>query len=109
MRIILFIIFSIVFSQPTVADTQKLDGTSQQAFQQSSKEIAATLSKEDKDLYLKGMIALATQNYPPARGLQGLDRIQILPEALAAAHLTMGGKTANELIAAGKEVVSSQK
>jgi hypothetical protein len=86
----------------------KVDGSTKETFERSTKSMADTLSDEDKKVFAEGLLNMILTDYPSAKGMDGGSFLAIAPKAVEAAHITMDGKTLSEIMARGRAVISKK-
>lgn len=86
----------------------KIDGTSKETFERSTKAMADTLSNADREIFASGLLNLILTEYPPARGLDGFALLAIGSQAVEAAHITMNGKTMSEIMERGRSIAKNK-
>lgn len=85
-----------------LAQTSVVDGSSKEAFDRSMMEMSSALSPEDRRTFSEGAMHLILEGYPLTAGLNGFERLTVLPMAMEAAHMILDGVTFEEIMEAGR-------
>lgn len=86
-----------LLAAPLAANAQMIDGSSDEAFEKSIKQMVDKLGEEEKEAFSQAMIRMMLERYPPATGADGLAALSFLPKAIEAAPRTMNGVTYEEI------------
>lgn len=78
-----------------------IDGSSQESFEASIREMTEGLSDADAKAFASGLMNMILTEYPPAKGQEGLSVLFFGEEAAKAAPRTLDGKTRAEIIERG--------
>lgn len=85
-----------------------IDGTSQESFEASIREMTEGLSDVDAKAFASGLLNMILTEYPPAKGQDGLSVLFFGEEAAKAAPRTLDGKTRAEIIARGRDLSDNE-
>lgn len=83
-----------------------VDGSSQQAFEDSIAAMTADISPDEQELFSAGLLNLILTEYPPARGLVGLEALMFAEPAVEAAPITLDGYSFEQIMDRGREIKS---
>ncbi|RUV62631.1 hypothetical protein EOA64_11370 [Mesorhizobium sp. M1A.F.Ca.IN.022.02.1.1] len=95
-----------LFVSVATADEMKIDGTSKETFAASAAAMAESLKPDEKEIFQKGLLNLIITRYPPAKGIEGLPLLAMMPQAMEVAHTTMNGVTKDEILERGRELAT---
>lgn len=91
-----------------MADELTIDGTTQETFEASIREMTEGLSDEDAKAFAAGLMNMILTEYPPAKGQEGLSILFFAEEATKAAPRTLNGKTRDEILERGRSLSGSK-
>lgn len=94
----------ILAATPALADDLTIDGTSQETFEASVREMTEGLSDGDAKAFAAGLMNVILTEYPPAKGQEGLSILFFGEEATKAAPRTLNGKTRDEILERGRSL-----
>jgi len=91
-----------------MADDLTIDGTTQETFEASVREMTEGLSDQDAKAFAAGLMNMILTEYPPAKGQEGLSILFFAEEATKAAPRTLDGKTLAEILERGRGLGGSK-
>lgn len=86
------------------ASAQTVDGSTVESYERSVRAMVETLSEVDRAVFAKGMMNLIVTGYPAAAGVEGLALMSIMPAAVEAAHITLDGKSLEQIMERGRSL-----
>lgn len=89
---------------PAWAQGMVIDGTTTETYERSIKAMAGSLGEEDKQHFGKGLLNMMLTEYPAAHGAEGLQLLQFMQPAVEAAHITLDGRTMEEILERGRSL-----
>ena len=96
---------AVVFaSVPAWAQGLVVDGTTVESYERSIKAMADSLNEQDRKDFGQGLLNMMLTEYPAARGAQDLQLLQFMQPAVKAAHITLDGRTLEEILERGRSI-----
>lgn len=85
----------------TPVAAQVVDGSSDQAYEDSIRAMAESLDETQKERFEKGLVRTILDRYPPAAGAEGFQKLMFLDAAIKAAPRTLDGLGIEDILEAG--------
>ncbi|MCC3304206.1 hypothetical protein [Sneathiella sp. HT1-7] len=94
----------VLISSLALAEEYVVDGTTVETYERSIKAMADSLNEQDKKDFGRGLLNLMLTEYPAARGAKGFQLLQFMQPAVEAAHITLDGRTLEEILERGRSI-----